>query len=271
MTAYAVRPPHARTVRTSSVASHVEPHGPALDLTIHSFEWYSKILNTEPLSPVQVELLSAIRRRVEAGEPVPTYRELRDEFRWRSTGTVRDHLQALERKGYLELSGPGHRRMRLTERLEVKGVPLLGRVTAGNPVAAEENVVRRIPVPAEWTAGGLHFALRVDGDSMVGAGIYDGDYVIVRQQGNPSSGKIVVALIEDSKTTVKRLTRHGSHFVLQPENPRYRAIPIGSESAAIQGVVVGLMREYCGRGSSRSFPRPIGPSAASAGRRRRGT
>lgn len=237
-------------------------------MTTHSFEWYREGVDAPQLSPVQAEVLSAMRRRAEAGEPMPTYRELRDEFRWRSTGTVRDHLQALERKGYLELSGPGHRRIRLTERLAVKGVPLLGRVIAGSPVVAEENVERRIPVPAEWTAGGPHFALRVDGDSMVGAGIYEGDYVIVRQQRDPPPGEIVVALIEGNKTTVKRLTRHGARFVLQPENPRYRAIPIESELAAIQGVVVALMREYCGRGSSRRSPRPIGPSAASAGKKR---
>ncbi len=199
---------------------------------------------------------------------MPTYRELRDEFRWRSTGTVRGHLQALERKGYLELSGAGHRRIRLTDRLAVKGVPLIGRVTAGSPVVAEENVERHIPVPAEWTGGGVHFALRVDGDSMVGAGICEGDYVIVRQQKDPPAGDIVVALIEDDKATVKRLVRRGSRFVLQPENPRHRPIPIDDESARVQGVVVGLMREYRGRGPSRWSPRPIDPSAASVGRRR---
>jgi repressor LexA len=224
-------------------------------------------MNLERLSPVQEQVLSALRRRAEAGEPMPSYRELRAEFRWQSTGTVRDHLQALARKGYVELSGPGHRSIRLTERLSVRGVPLVGRVAAGSPVVADENVERRIPVPAEWTAKGVHFALRVDGDSMIGAGIYEGDYVIVRQHKDPPTGKIVVALIED-RTTVKRLTRQGSRVVLQPENPRHRPISIESESASIQGVVVGLMREYPGRDSIRWTSRSVGASVASVGRRR---
>ena len=226
------------------------------------------LVDLAPLSPVQTEVLSALRRKADAGEPMPSYRELRDEFRWRSTGTVRDHLHALARKGYVELSGPGHRRIRLKERLAVKGVPLVGRVTAGSPVVGEQNVERRIPVPAEWTADGAHFALRVDGDSMIGAGIFEGDYVIVRQQADPPPGEIVVALVDDNKTTVKRLVRDGARFVLQPENPNYRPIPIESESAAIQGVVVGLMREYRSGGSSRWSPRTVGRSRPSAVRRR---
>jgi repressor LexA len=191
---------------------------------------------------------------------------------FRPTCTVRDHLQALSRKGYVELSGPSHRRIRLKERLAVKGVPLVGRVTAGSPVVAEQNVERRIPVPAEWTAGGAHFALRVDGDSMIGAGIHEGDYVIVRQQRHPPAGEIVVALVEDNKTTVKRLAREGARFVLQPENPNHRPIPVESESAAIQGVVIGLMREYRSRGSSRWSPRSVaGPQRTRGKRRARAT
>lgn len=150
----------------------------------------------------------------------------------------------------------------------MKGVPLVGRVTAGSPVDAEQNIERRIPVPAEWTAQGAHFAPRVDGDSMIGAGIYDGDYVIVRQLHNPPAGEIVVALVEDNKTTVKRLVREGTRFMLQPENPNHRPIPIESESAAIQGVVIGLMREYRSRSSSRWSPHSVGGSQRAAARRR---
>jgi repressor LexA len=103
---------------------------------------------------------------------------------------------------------------------------------------------------------------------MIGAGIHDGDYVIVRQQQDPQAGEIVVALVDDNTTTVKRLARDGERFVLQPENPNHRPIPIESKAAAIQGVVIGLMREYRVRGSSRWSPRSVAGSQRSVARRR---
>lgn len=213
--------------------------------------------DVEQLSPIQAEVLSALRRRVDEGEPLPSYRELCDEFGWSSTGTVRDHLRALKRKGHLELSGPGHRRIRLRgEKLAVSGVPLVGRVRAGSPVVAEENIERRIPVPADWTGSGVYFALRVEGDSMTGAGIREGDLVIVRQQSVAEDGQIVVATL-DGQTTVKRIERRGGRVILRPENRRHRPIPVDTESALVQGVVVGLMRAYESRGPTRWSPHRV--------------
>lgn len=197
----------------------------------------------DPLTLAQQRVLEALRRRADHGESAPTYRELCAEFGWASTGTVRDHLRALARKGYVNLGG-GHRQLRLREnRPAVVHVPLVGRVVAGVPVVSDQNVEQRVPVPAEWTRRGAVFALRVTGDSMRDAGIFEGDQVIVRQQSDANDGDIVVATI-DGETTLKRLRRNGKRTTLVAENSRYRAIEVRTESEVVQGVVVGLMRLY---------------------------
>lgn len=208
----------------------------------HSFEWYQVGVD-EKLTEVQEQVLEALRRRADQGEPGPTYRELCAEFGWASTGTARDHLSALARKGYIERPG-GHRQLRLREeRVPVTRVPLLGLVVAGAPVISEENIEQRIPVPSDWTARGTYFALRVAGDSMRDAGILEGDQVVVRQQATAGDGEIVVATL-DGETTLKRLRLRGGSARLIAENPRYQPIEIRTESAVIQGVVVGLLRGY---------------------------
>lgn len=224
--------------------------------------WYVQPVNNESLSPVQHNVLLAIRSRVHAGGPVPTYRELRDEFGWKSTATVRDHLKALARKGHIELSGRGHRRITLLDRLAVAAVPLIGRVVAGSPVVTGENIERQIPVPADWIGTGTYFALQVIGDSMIGAGVRDGDCVIVREQQVADDGDIVVAIL-DGETTVKRFQHRGSRVTLIPENDRYSPIPVETDSVIIQGVVVGLLRAYERRGSLRWASHRVEKAAAS--------
>lgn len=228
-------------------------------LRYHSNEWYPyPYMVDDGLTPAQRQVFAAIRDRVERGEPVPTYRELCQEFRWSSTGTVRDHLQALERKGFLQRSGPGHRQIRLLrEQVPVTRVPLLGRVVAGSPMTAEEHVDGYLPVPAEWTAGGNHFAVRVDGTSMAGAGILDGDFAIARQQAVAGQGDVVVATV-DGKTTLKRFTRNASGVTLAAENPRHRSIPVRTEDARVQGVVVGLLRAYRRAGATQWTEERVG-------------
>jgi repressor LexA len=195
------------------------------------------------LTPTQAEVLAAIRGRVDRGEPAPTNRELCAEFGWASTGTARDHLRALERKGQVELpGGGGHRQVRLKHHARhATQVPVIGRVVAGVPVLAEQDIEMRIAVPSEWLDRSPHFALRVAGDSMAGAGILQGDCVIVRHQATAHDGEIVVATI-DGESTLKRLQRRGKRYALVAENPRYAPIEIGTEAATIHGVVVGLLR-----------------------------
>ncbi len=197
------------------------------------------------LTPIQANVLAAIQRRLDGGEPSPTYRDLCAEFGWASTGTARDHLRALERKGFVELSGGrGHRQIRLGEEAPpASRVPLLGRVVAGVPISAEEHVEARIPVPGEWIDRHAHFALLVSGDSMNDAGILEEDCVIVRRQATAEDGEIVVATL-DGETTLKRLRRRGKRVTLVAENRRYPPIEVQTESATIHGVVVGLLRTY---------------------------
>ena len=198
----------------------------------------------EELTIVQANILSAVRQRVGRGQPPPSYRELCAEFGWRSTGTARDHLKALERKGYVQL--PGHRGGRVTLRNEsaATGVsPIVGRIVAGVPVGAEAMEEGHITYPIEWSGGASCFALQVYGDSMVNAGILEGDHVVVRPQKTARSGEIVAATV-DGETTLKRLVKEGSTVLLVSENPYYEPITVKAESAMIHGIVVGLLRAY---------------------------
>ena len=198
----------------------------------------------EPLTEKQAAVLEFLRRRADRGEPPPTNQEICDEFKWSSTRAARDHLRRLERKGYVELSGRGHRRVRVRdEPTPVARVPLVGRIVAGVPVESVQDVEGRVPVPAEWLGDGTYFAVRVTGDSMNDAGILEGDLVVARKQPTAEDGDVVLAIL-DNGSTLKRLRRQGKSAILVAENRRYRSIPVRTESAEIQGIVVGLMRAF---------------------------
>ena len=176
------------------------------------------------------------------GEPSPTYRELCSEFGWTSTATVRDHLRALSRKGYIELPQRRARAIRLKpQRPRATKVPVIGQIAAGTPVQTEQYSEGTIAAPPEWVRHGVHFAVRVSGDSMKDAGILHGDHVVARAQSHASHGDIVVATI-DGETTLKRLKKRGAGWWLVPENERYPPISIKDQSTIIQGVMVGLLR-----------------------------
>lgn len=230
-------------------------------LIYHSFEWYQWLwpfAMREHLSSIQADVLSAIRRRVDRGDPVPSYRELCDEFGWRSTATVRDHLKALARKGYLELSGQRHRQIRLLrDDVPVSRVPLLGRVVAGSPRTAEQHIDGFLPVPGNWTSNGDYFAVRVRGSCMVDAGILEGDYIIARHQLVAADGDVVVARTT-GEMTLNRLKRTPAGSMLVAENPRHRLIPVRAEDASVLGVVVGLLRAYRRAGATRLAKKGVG-------------
>ena len=200
----------------------------------------------EPLSPGQVRVLHALRDRVDEGLAPPTYRELCEQFGWRSTGTARDHLRALADKGYIRLSGGQARQVTLLDdRDPAAHVPILGRVVAGIPEAAEEERAGTLPVPRGWLRGGRHFALAVAGDSMSGAAILDGDFVVVRATPSARSGHVVVATV-DGETTVKVLDVGSDGARLLAANPKYPPIPLAQGSVVVHGVVVGVLRHLGG-------------------------
>lgn len=203
----------------------------------------------KPLTEKQKNVLRLIAQKVkDVGYP-PTLQELADELGVSSKNAVLKHLTALEKKGYIgKREGGAARGIRILESLgfldspEDKSVPLVGSVAAGSPLLAEENVERYLTVPRYLLPSkGEYFGLRVQGDSMVEAGIYQDDLVIVRATKRANNGDIVVALI-GNETTVKRFVIKGSQKYLKPENPKYSDI-YPQEEWSVQGKVVALIRE----------------------------
>ena len=192
----------------------------------------------------QREILEYIISRVRAEERFPSYREIGARFRLSSSATVSQHLEALLRKGFLNKAG---RRLMLSADLSpARGVPVVGRVAAGTPITAIENREGYVDVASLFGDEGDHFAVRVTGDSMVDAGILEGDYVVVSQGEEARSGDIVVAYVGDEmEATVKVLRKRGAAVELEPRNEAYRPMRFGPSSGRfrIAGKVVGLVRK----------------------------
>ena len=186
----------------------------------------------------------------ERGYP-PTVREIGDHFDMKSTGSVRDHLAALEKKGFIRREANTSRGIELIHAQDRPGtntrsVPLMGQIAAGTPLLAEENQEDMLSVDNNLVGrGGTVFALRVKGDSMRDAGILDGDIVLVRQQADAVNGEIVAALVDD-EATVKTYFREKNHIRLQPANEAYAPIIVSPDQGevAVLGKVVGLTRNY---------------------------
>ncbi|MDD5435269.1 MAG: transcriptional repressor LexA [Nitrospira sp.] len=197
------------------------------------------------LTSRQQQLLSYIETTMsELGYP-PTLYEMAKAMGGITVKGVKDHLKAIERKGYLRCQ-PGKRRAVeiLHGRLfRSDGIPIVGRVAAGMPVLAVENIEGRLPLDSKFVGSSVHFALRVHGDSMTGAGIFEGDYIIVKQQETADSGDIVVALLGDD-ATVKIFRKKGREVFLEAANPAYPDIPLKGHipQSKILGRVVGLYR-----------------------------
>lgn len=183
---------------------------------------------------------------VEHGFP-PTYQDIADAFGIASKNGVVRHLQALIRKGFIEKTDTSARSIRIIDQKyqtsnSTFNVPIVGRVAAGLPIWAEENIEDYVTVPRKIIqTEGRYFALRVQGDSMINAGIYDGDLAIIRSAEKGNNGDIVVALTDD-EVTVKRLVSKGKQNYLKAENPDYPDIHPQQEWR-IQGKVVGLIRD----------------------------
>lgn len=202
---------------------------------------------TDGLTERQREILEYIKREIRTRGYPPSVREIGEAIGLSSSSTVHGHLARLEEKGFIRRDPTKPRAIEVCDpdralpyyAGRVIDVPLVGRVTAGQPILAVENIEETLPLPAEFVRDENSFLLVVRGESMIEAGILDGDYVLVRQQEFAHNGDIVVALIDD-EATVKRFYKESGHIRLQPAN-RYMD-PIIVSDVRILGKVVGLFR-----------------------------
>ncbi|HJD22576.1 MAG TPA: transcriptional repressor LexA [Firmicutes bacterium] len=193
----------------------------------------------KPLNEKQQRVLMFLKERAQDGIP-PTVREICAAAGIKSTSTVHAYLKLLEDEGYISRQSGLNRAIRMPGE-SVARVPLLGKVTAGKPILAIEEVEEYVPYSGGGYQPGDLFALRVVGDSMINAGILNGDVVIVRKTPTAENGEIVVALIGD-EATVKRLYREKGHIRLQPENDAYE--PIIVDEVIVLGKVISLLRYF---------------------------
>jgi len=208
-------------------------------------------MTDDGLTDRQREILDFIvAQQRERGYP-PSVREIGEAVGLTSPSTVHTHLATLQRRGFLRRDPTKPRAIEVTydpasgvsmERRPVSHIPLVGDVAAGTDVLAHENIEELIPVPADFTGDGTLFMLRVRGDSMIDAGILDGDYVVVRQQAEAKNNEIVVAGIPGEEATVKTYTRQGSRVVLLPANSRLAPMEFDANEVQIFGRVVTVMR-----------------------------
>jgi repressor LexA len=230
------------------------------------------------LTPKQKELLIFIHKRVsESGVP-PSFDEMKDALELKSKSGIHRLITALEERGFIRrlphraraleivklpehmaqaarqaafspsvIEGSvGRQRLMPTADITVRavGVPVMGRIAAGVPISAIQNHTHDLEVPPDMVSGGEHFALEVKGDSMIEAGILEGDVVIVRRCTSADTGDIVVALIDEEEATLKRLRKRGGAVALEAANAAYETRIFGPDRVNIQGKLVGLIRRY---------------------------
>ena len=199
------------------------------------------------LTNKQQMILDFLKTEIRQNGYPPTVREICDAVGLSSTSTVHAHLETLERKGFIRRAPAKNRSTEILEEdfysntREIINVPIVGRVAAGAPILAEENIEDTFPLPIDYVKNGNCFMLHVRGDSMIDEGILDGDLVLVRQQQDANDGDIVIALIDDS-ATVKTFRRDGENIQLIAANPSFE--PIVVKECDIQGKVIGLYRRY---------------------------
>ncbi|MFA5528864.1 MAG: transcriptional repressor LexA [Peptostreptococcales bacterium] len=210
------------------------------------------------------QILEYMKKELRTKGYPPTVRELCQSLGIKSTSTVHKDIYNLEQKGYIRkdpakpraieilnmdypayyptpeerLSAPS-----LVSRDDIADIPMVGRIAAGQPILADQNIEDTFPVPTQFMGKGNHFMLTVNGDSMIDAGIFDGDYILVQEQNTAENGSIVVAAIEnyDLEATVKTYYKEKDHIRLQPENPHMQ--PIIVKDAKILGIVKGVFRK----------------------------
>ncbi len=233
------------------------------------------------LTSKQYELLIFINERIRESGVSPSFDEMKDALDLKSKSGIHRLINALEERGFIRRL-PNRARalevLRLPETMaqtgrsrgfspnviegsrspfsgvstsapqggehSIVGIPMIGRIAAGTPIEALEDHSSTIGVPADMLGDGQHFALEVQGDSMINAGIFDGDIAIVKQCDTAENGTIVVALVDGQEATLKRLRRKGASIALEPANPNYKTRICGPDQVAVQGRLVGIFRRY---------------------------
>ncbi|MCR5409954.1 MAG: transcriptional repressor LexA [Lachnospiraceae bacterium] len=199
------------------------------------------------ISDKQRQILEYIKDQIlEKGYP-PAVRDICQAVSLKSTSSVHAHLETLEKNGYIRRDPTKPRAIEILDdefnigRREISSIPVVGRVAAGTPILAEQNIEDYFPIPSDMAPNSRCFALKVQGDSMINIGINDGDYVFVREAKSADNGDLVVALVDDS-ATVKNFYKENGHIRLQPQNDNME--PIIVQDCMILGKVFGVFRLY---------------------------
>jgi repressor LexA len=206
-----------------------------------------QIMSYGKISAKQREILEYLKSQILTKGYPPAVREICEAVKLKSTSSVHSHLETLEKNGYIRRDPSKPRAIEIVDeefnvtRRELVSVPIVGTITAGQPILAVENIEGYFPVPAEYMPNEETFMLKVKGQSMINAGIFDGDKILVQKQSTASNGEIVVALIEDS-VTVKTFYKEKGYYRLQPENDTMD--PIIVTELNILGKVIGLFRLF---------------------------
>ena len=204
----------------------------------------------EDLSDKQVKILNFIKEQINNKGYPPSVREICKAVNLKSTSTVHSHLKTLVNKKYIKKGNNKNRAIELidseiskydSEKKEMTNLPLIGDIAAGSPILAYENVEDVYPIPIDWVGKEQSFMLQVKGESMIDAGIFSGDYVIISKQNTARNGQIIAALIED-EATLKTFYKESNYIRLQPENKNME--PIISDQVEILGVLKCVIRRY---------------------------
>lgn len=227
------------------------------------------------LTRKQHELLMFIHERIKESGVSPSFDEMKDALDLASKSGIHRLITALEERGFLRRlphraralevlklpqqatpTAPAKGRAPFKPQLvdpgdavstaanDTRELPILGKIAAGTPIAAIQQERDRIPVPETILGAGEHFVLEISGDSMINAGILDGDFVVIRRSDSAASGDIVVALIQGEEATLKRLRKKGASIALEAANPAYETRIFGPDQVSVQGKLVGLIRRY---------------------------
>ncbi|NLP15950.1 MAG: transcriptional repressor LexA [Clostridiales bacterium] len=199
------------------------------------------------ISNKQKEILEYLKSQIiNKGYP-PSVREICEAVKLKSTSSVHSHLETLEKNGYIRRDPSKPRAIEIIDdefnltRRELVNVPIVGTITAGQPILAVENIDSYFPIPSEFMPNSDTFMLKVKGDSMINAGIFDGDKILIQKQSHAKNGDYVVALIDD-EVTVKTFYKESGYIRLQPENNAME--PIIVQDVQILGIVIGLFRIF---------------------------